>query len=67
MAITFNDVGDIIVQNLTIRLSDTEGVGRFTIEDAVGFPMHSFDSKGNYRQKGRTQRTQRVWGAIIWT
>ena len=54
--ITFNDIGDKIVQNLTIKLSDTGGVGRFTIEDGENFPVHSFDSKGNYRHKGKIQR-----------
>ncbi len=54
--ITFNDIGDKIVQNLTIKLSDTGGVGRFTVEDSDNFPVWSIDSKGNERIKGRTQR-----------
>ncbi len=56
MAITFNDVGDIITQNLTIKLSDMAGVGRFTIIDQVNFPVWSVDSEGNMRIKGKTQR-----------
>ncbi len=54
--ITFNDIGDKIVQNLTIKLSDTEGVGRFIIEDSNSFPVGGFDSKGNLLLKGKIQR-----------
>lgn len=54
--ISFNDVGDLITQNLTIQLSDTAGVGTFTITDGETFPIFRVSSDGDTKIKGRLRK-----------
>ena len=46
-----------INRDLTIKLSDVAGVGKFTIKDSNGFPIFYVDSLGDYAVKGKMKRT----------
>ena len=50
--ISFNNVLDLVTGNLTIRLDDKAGVGRFQIEDSDTFPIFKVTSKGDVLRKG---------------
>lgn len=46
-----------INKDLTIKLSDRSGLGKFTIKDVDGFPIFWVDSQGNFAVKGKQTRT----------
>lgn len=49
--------GNEINRDLSIKLSDRDGLASFTIKDVDGFPIFEVTSKGNIKHKGIIQRT----------
>ena len=48
--------GNVLGQDVTVKLSDRAGVGRFKIVDIDGAIVFSVDSLGNKRQRGQDLR-----------
>ena len=48
--------GNVLGQDITIKLSDIAGVGRFTVKDADGATVFSVDSQGTVRARGQYQK-----------
>ena len=49
--------GNEINRDLTIKLSDRSGVGKFTIKDVDGFTVFQVNSLGDLANKGKQTRT----------
>ena len=48
--------GNVLGQDVVVKLSDRAGVGRFIIKDINGATVFSVDSLGNKRQRGQDLR-----------
>lgn len=48
--------GNVLGQDVIIKLSDRVGVGRLTVKDIDGATVWSVDSLGNQRKRGQDLR-----------
>ena len=54
--ITYKRSGNVLGQDVIVKLSDRAGVGRFIVKDIDGAIVFSIDSLGNERKRGQDLR-----------